>query len=126
MVHERSLLVTSIVLVDLIPMPPPRTHRGRPRVYPDRLFLKALVIVIVRRLTKVHVLLTVLDQPTDEMRAFRALLTENGRYPSRRTFERRLKAIPEALPAQIGCLVCCLVAWFSRGPSCGRTTGSGD
>jgi hypothetical protein len=32
------------------------------------------------------------------------LLTENGPYPSRRTWERRLKAIPESLPAQIGCL----------------------
>jgi hypothetical protein len=120
MVHERSILVTLITLVDLIPMPMPPKRRGRPWLYPDRLFLKALVIMIVRRLTKVHTLLTVLDQPTDEMRELRALLTENGRYPSRRTFERRLKAIPETLPAQIGCLGRCLAALILPWRDCAR------
>lgn len=120
MIHERSILVTLITLVDLIPMPTPSRRRGRPWVYPDRLFLKALVVMIVRRLTKVHILLAVLDQPTDEMRQLRALLTENGRYPSRRTFERRLKAIPEALPAQIGCLGRCLVALIVPWQDCAR------
>jgi hypothetical protein len=38
------------------------------------------------------------------MQQLRALLTEEGRYPTRRTFERRLAAIPDTLPAQIGCL----------------------
>jgi hypothetical protein len=37
-------------------------------------------------------LLSVLEQPTTEMRALRALMTIKGRYPSRRTWERRLKA----------------------------------
>ena len=101
-------------------MPAVINRRGRPRVYPDRLFLKALVIMIVRRLTKVHTLLAVLDQPTDEMRELRVLLTENGRYPSRRTFERRLKAIPEKLPAQIGCLGRCLVTLIRPWDDYGR------
>ena len=58
MIHQDSLLVTLVKLVDRIPMPPPPAKRGpgRPKVYPDRLFLKALVIMIVRHLHKVHAL----------------------------------------------------------------------
>src|SRR5579872_2246589 len=99
MVPETSILVVLVMLVDRIPLPPPRKRRGRPTVYPDRLFLKALVIMIVRHLPKVGSLLAVLDAPTPEMRRLRALLTESGRYPARRTFERRLKVIPDTLPA---------------------------
>jgi DDE family transposase len=84
--------------------PPPPPRRGRPAVYSDRLFLKALVIMIVKRLPRVHTLLAVLEQPTPEMQRLRALLTEHGRYPTRRTWERRLGALPDTLPAQIGCL----------------------
>jgi hypothetical protein len=104
MVPETSVLVLLVLLVDRIPLPPPRKRRGRKVVYPDRLFLKALVIMIVRHLPKVGSLLAVLAEPTPEMQRLRALLTENGHYPTRRTFERRLKAIPETLPAQIACL----------------------
>jgi Transposase DDE domain len=46
----------------------------------------------------------VLDQPTLEMQQLQALLREQGHYPSRRTFERRLAVIPETLPAQIACV----------------------
>jgi hypothetical protein len=81
--------------------------------------LKALVIMIVRRLPRVGSLLAALEQPTPEMRRLRALLSEDGRYPTRRTFERRLKAIPASLPAQIGCLgrylVEALVPWPEGG-----------
>lgn len=104
MVPETSVLVALVLLVDRIPLPPARRRRGRPAVYPDRLFLKVLVIMIVRRLPKVGSLLAVLEQPTPEMQRLRTLLHENGRYPTRRTFERRLKAIPSTLPTQIGCL----------------------
>jgi len=79
-------------------------------VYSDRLFLKALIIMLVRHLRKVHELLTVLAEPTAEMQTLRALLTEKGRYPTRRTWERRLKAMPDTLPAQIGWLGRYLVA----------------
>ena len=101
-----SLLVSLMMLVDHIPMPPPpaKRGRGRPKVYHDRLFLKALIIMIVRNLHKVHELLSVLEQPTPEMQKLRSLLTQDGCFPSRRTWERRLKAIPESLPAQIACL----------------------
>ena len=64
-------------------------------------------------------LLAVLDEPTSEMSMVRDSLSEEGRLPSRRTFERRLKALPESLPEQIGCLgrhlVEMLKPWESRG-----------
>ncbi len=105
MVPGQSNLVTLVELVDRLALPAPvPTGRGRPKVYSDRLFLKALVIMIVKRLATVPLLLTVLDQPTAEMQQLQALLREQARYPSRRTFERRLAAIPEKLPAQIACL----------------------
>jgi transposase len=122
MLRHDSLLVTLVSLVDRIPMPPPaaKRGRGRPAVYSDRLFLKALVIMIVRRLYTVYTLLSVLEQPTSEMATLRSLLTEQGRYPSRRTWERRLAAMPTSLPAQIGCLGRYLVALIQPWASCGR------
>lgn len=110
-----------VSLVDHIPMPAPRKRgAGRPHFYPDRLFLKALVIMICRHLHKINELLTVLEQPAPEIQALKALLTEEGKYPSRRTWERRLKAIPETLPAQIGCLGRYLVRIICPWADCGR------
>lgn len=83
-------------------MPTTTNRRGRPKPYSDRLFLKALVITVVEHLPKVHSLLAVLEEP--EVQPVRAFLVETGSYPARRTFERRLKAIPEDKPAQIACL----------------------
>ena len=79
MVPEPSLLVVLVRLVDELPLPPPAARRGRPAVYSDRLFLKALVIMIVKRLARVQTLLAVLEQDTPEMRRLRELLTEGGR-----------------------------------------------
>src|SRR5215212_8946967 len=110
MIAEPSLLVVLVQLVDQLPLPPVAPRRGRPTVYSDRLFLKALVIMIVKHLPQVHTLLAVLEQPTPEMQRLRELLTEQGRYPTRRTWERRLQALPATLPAQIGCLGRYLVA----------------
>lgn len=126
MILQESLLVTLVKLVDRVPMPPPppKRARGRPRFYPDRLFLKALVIMIVRHLHKVHELLSVLDQPTLEMCTLRALMTVNGRYPSRRTWERRLKTLPDTLPAQIGCLGRYLVVLIQPWATCGRAAAA--
>ena len=120
MIPQDSVLVQLIRLVEHIPSPPssPR-RRGRPIVYSEKLFLKALVIMIVRRLHKVGELLAVLQEPTPEMKTVRELLPQEGRFPSRRTFERRLKALPESLPEQIGCLgrhlVEVLKPWERRG-----------
>ena len=99
MVTNGSHLVTLVELVDRLPLlTSAPAVRGRPRVYSDRLFLKALVIMIVKRLPTVPLLLAVLDQPTLEMQQLQTLLREHDRYPSRRTFERRLAAIPATLP----------------------------
>jgi hypothetical protein len=122
MIQQKSLLVSLIMLVDHIPMPlqPKKRGRGRPRFYDDRLFLKALIIMIVRNLHKVHELLSVLKQPTPEMQELRSLLTQDGRFPSRRTWERRLKAMPESLPSQIACLGIYLVALINPWELIGR------
>lgn len=105
MVDNASLLIALVRLIDVIPLsPPPPAGRGRPTVYSDRLFLKALVIMIVRHLATVGALLAVLEQPTPEMQRLRSLLIEQGCFPTRRTFERRLNAIPTTLPGQIACL----------------------
>src|SRR3712207_3404689 len=106
MITQESVLVQLVRLIDRIPAPPPppRRPRGRPVVYSEKLFLKALVIMIVRRLHKVGELLAVLDEPTPEMKMVRELLREEGRFPCRRTFQRRLKGLPETLPEQICCL----------------------
>ncbi|MDQ3663021.1 MAG: transposase [Actinomycetota bacterium] len=95
MITHHSVLVQLVRLVDRLPAPSPATtpRRGRPIVYSDALFLKALVIMIVRRLHKVGELLAVLEEPNN-----------NGRFPSRRTFERRLRALPDTMPEKIGCL----------------------
>src|ERR687889_1562677 len=124
MIAQDSVLVQLVRLIDRLPVPPyparPR-RQGRPRVYSDTLFLKALVIMIVRRLHKVGELLAVLEEPTAEMRSLRELLlSEDGRFPSRRTFERRLRALPETLPARIGLLGRHLVARIEPWARCGR------
>ena len=121
MVANHSPLVLLIMLVDRIPLPPTTSpRRGRPRVYSDRLFLKALVIMVLRQLTTVHALLAVLEQPTPEMAHVRQLLMEDGRYPTRRTFERRLATLPDTLPAQLACLGQHLLALIQPWTQCGR------
>ena len=103
MIDQDGVLVQLIRLIDRIPTPPPppRPPRGRPIFYSDRLFLKALLIMIVKRfLHKVGELLAVLQEDTQEMQKVRQLLSEGGCFPAKRTFERRLKALPEKLPEQ--------------------------
>lgn len=121
MIGQTSLLVILIHLIDRIPVvPPPKRGPGRPKVYADHLFLKALVIMLVRHLHTVHALLSVLAQPTVEMQELRQLLTINGQFPTRRTWERRLQALPDTLPAQIGCLGRVLVSLIQPWARCGR------
>src|SRR5215203_5418047 len=89
MITQDTVLVQLIRLIDRIPTPPPppRRPRGRPIFYSDRLFLKALLIMIVKRLHKVGELLSVLEEPTQRTQMVRDLLKEGERFPSRRTFE---------------------------------------
>jgi hypothetical protein len=107
MVPQDSLLVMLVGLVDLIPEAPKPTQRkrGRSQTYPERLFLKALVIMIVRQVHTPSGFLAILGQATSEMQVLRqALSLPDGRFPCRRTWERRLAAISDSLPAQIACL----------------------
>src|SRR5215216_2942454 len=77
MITQDSVLVQLIRLVNRIPTPPPppRCPRGRPIFYSERLFMKALVIMIVKRLHKVGELLAVIEEETTEMRKVRQLLS---------------------------------------------------
>jgi hypothetical protein len=89
-------------------------------VYPDRLIVKALIIMIARRLYSAYSLLAFLEQDTVLTRELCALLTdEKDRFPSRRTWERRLAALPDRLPALIGALgrylVCLIQPWDKQG-----------
>jgi hypothetical protein len=100
MVSQTSLLLQLLGLIDALPLAPsPAVRRGRPCRYAERLFLKAMVVMVVRHLPSVHALVAVLEQP--EMATVRAALSEDGRFPSRRTVERRLARAPSRLPQQI-------------------------
>ena len=60
--------------------------------------------MLVRNVWPVSGLIASLERPTWEMQAPRTRMTEQGRLPSRRTWERRLATLPNSLPARIGCL----------------------
>ena len=122
MIIEISLLVTLVNLMDRIPAPatPTKRSRGRPCTYDNRLFLKALVVMIVKHLRTVNELRSVLEQPTPEMQRLRQLFTLNGRYPTRRTWERRMAALPATLPDQIVALGGLLVELIQPFQNTGR------
>ena len=68
MIYQDSVVVQLIRLIESIPSPPPPPRRrGRPIVYSEKLFMKALVVMIVRRLHRVGEFLAVLQEPTPEM-----------------------------------------------------------
>ena len=122
MIIEISLLVMLVKLVDRLPPPPPtKRGRGRPKTYTDRLFLKALVVMIVKHLHTVNELRSVLEQPTPEMQRLRQEFMVEGQFPTRRTWERRLKTLPPHLSAQIaalgGYLIEILKPWAEGGPA---------
>jgi hypothetical protein len=108
-------------MVDVIPIPEEKSTRGRgrPRDFSDRLILKALIIMVIRRLYSAYSLLAFLEQDTELTVKLRPLLMEKGRMPTRRTWERRLKSLPDSLPGLIGCmgryLVSILKPWATQG-----------
>jgi Transposase DDE domain len=121
MLRHTSVLVSLVVLVDRLPWPPepPKRPRGHPKTYSDRLIVKALIIMIIRRLYTAYAFLAFLEQDDPLPQQLRPLLCEQGRFPSRRTWERRLAALPQSLPGLIGCigrhLVTLLRPWATSG-----------
>jgi hypothetical protein len=121
MIRPETRLVTLVPLVDRGPVPPPAARgRGRPPTSPDRLFVQALVIRIVRHVHTIHTRLSVLAQPTPALPTWRAVLTVDGRFPTRRTGERRRQTIPTTWPAPLGCLGRALGALMQPWASWGR------
>jgi hypothetical protein len=94
MLRQTSLLVTLVKLIDQLPWPsePVKRPRGHPKTYSDRLMVKALVIMIIRRLYTGYALLAFLEHNDPLPQQLHPLLCEHGRLPSRRTWERRLTA----------------------------------
>ena len=64
MLTQGTILVSLLWLVEQIPTPPPpaKRQRGRQETYSDKLFVKALIIMIIRRLSTAYALLSFLDQ----------------------------------------------------------------
>lgn len=123
MITEVPLLVILVKLVDQIPVltPPQKRSRGRPKTYPDSLIVKALLVMVIRRLYSAYGLLAFLEQDTALTRELRQLLTlPDGRFPSRRTWERRLQALPDTLPGLIGALGRHLVSLIQPWANTGR------
>ena len=121
MLTHGSILVSLLWLVEQIPTPPPPTKRkrGRQETYADKLFVKALIVMIIRRLYTAYALLHFLEQDDPVALRIRPLLTEHGRFPTRRTWERRFETLPVRLPALIGYLgrhlVELLQPWTAQG-----------
>jgi hypothetical protein len=76
-------------------------------------------MMIIRRLYPASALLTFLEQADAVAQQLRPLLYEQGRFPTRRTWERRLAALPQHLSGLIGCfgrhLVAVLPPWVTHG-----------
>jgi hypothetical protein len=106
MLTHGSILVSLLWLVEQLPTPPPpvKRQRGRQERYADKRFVKALIVMIIRRLSTAYALLSFLDQDDAGAQQMRPLLTEHGRFPPRRTWERRFATLPARLPALSGCL----------------------
>jgi DDE family transposase len=106
MLTRGSILVSFLWRVEQIPTPPPPAHRqrGRQATYSDKLFVKALIVMIIRRLSTAYALLHFLEQDDPVALQLRPLLTEHGRFPTRRPWERRFAKLPARLPVLIGCL----------------------
>ena len=75
--------------------------------------------MIIRRLYTAYALLRFLNQDDPVAWQLRWLLHEHGWFPTRRTWERRLAALPPHLPGLIGCfgrqLVAVLTPWVYHG-----------
>lgn len=99
------------------PPPPPTRPRGAAVSYPETIFLKGLLVMLLRQLTTPHALLAFLEQDDPAIAQLRDELKDGGIIPSRRTWERRLQKLSRRLPELIGSLGRALVGelepWLS-------------
>ena len=106
-------------LIDPLAWPDAPRGRGRPPRYGEAVLLKAVVLMVVRQLPSVQALLALLAEP--ERAAVRARRGDApGRFPSRRTWERRLGRVPARLPAAMAAVGRRLVARRPRWEDDGR------
>jgi len=121
MINGGSILVSLVCLVDHLPFPPPpaRRKRGRQQTYSQRLIVKAWIGMSIRRLYTAWALLAFLQQQDPVVQHLRVRLTEKGQLPTRRTWDRRLAAVPPTLPGLSGrrgrSLVTALTPWAQPG-----------
>jgi hypothetical protein len=106
MLTHGSILGSRLGLVEPSPTPPPpaKRQRGRQETSSDKLCVKALSGMIMRRLSTASALRHCLAQAEPVARRIRPLLTEHGRLPTRRPWERRWVTRPARRPALLGCL----------------------
>ena len=80
MLTQDSILVSLLWLVERMPtpLPPTKRQRGREKTYSDKLFVKALIVMIIRRLYTAYTLLRCLAQADPVAQQIRLLLTEPG------------------------------------------------
>src|SRR5262249_43763483 len=120
MLAHGSILVSLLWLVEQLPVPPPaKRQRGRQETSSDTLFVKALIVMIIRRLSTAYALLSLLAPDDPVAHQIRPWLSEDGHFPTRRTWERRFAPLPARLPALLGCLgrqlVTLLQPWAAQG-----------
>ena len=92
MLHREPLLLMLLMLVDEVqwPQPAAQRRRGRPITYSERLIVKALVIMIIRRLYTAYRLLAFLEQETELTCRLRELLMLYATTHGRGLWRRRL------------------------------------
>jgi Transposase DDE domain len=117
MLPHGSILVSLLWLVEQIPtLPPPaKRKRGRQEFSSDKLFVKALLVMIIRRLDTAYALLSFLEQDDSVARQLRPLLTEHGRFPTRRPWERRCATLPARRGGLGRHLATLLQPWAAQG-----------
>jgi hypothetical protein len=106
MLTHGRILGSRLWLVEPSPTPPPpaKRQRGRQETSSDKLCVKALIGMSMRRLSTADALRHCLAQAEPVARRIRPLLTEHGRLPTRRPWERRWVTRPARRPALLGCL----------------------
>ena len=123
------LLVKLLSLIDQVPLPSedrPK-KRGRPYVYPTRLIIKLWLVMIFRRIRSAYALHRFLSQDLPEIQELRKVLFGDGPMPSRRTIERRLSTLAEALHQEITALAYTLLTrlkWWDSSPAAAAAVDS--